>query len=414
MADQDSHFKPPQRLYTYDYITGPWLRQLVFAGIGDRRTKSFLSEESLVNGSANGGVATRWSKGQELWEGTIHATGIRQLFFSGDSIDELCNILAEQVDQVPKANTKPSKSSSLLSWMNSLTLRDVRPTDKDMSFSASKILEPRSLRAFRPVDVEDLRTTLHSMKSNLFSLILTQSRKAYSDLYSQGGTIFTLKTQRYELDAQIVTEIGWSYTTPGSSQADSRGNEDVIRHRGTSELPFVIRPLAADAQYSRRRKQDVPQWNEDSGSTRCASFLTSIPCGIASDMTCAQFFGFPDPITKEGTKLILESDIQKEIGGVLDKLASSGPVLLVVHGADLELSYFREHLSPGIDKWKAEMPGNLYVKDKDQRYPIVIQDTQRLYAAFKQEPEHASTILHSACTNEGIPSHKVLNAGKLR
>ena len=113
MRYTDSHFKPPQRLYTYDYITGPWMKQLVFAGIGDRRAKSFLSEESLVNGSQHGGVATRWSQVQELWEGVIEATGTRQLFFSGDSIDELCNMLAEQVDQVPKANTKPSKCSTL-------------------------------------------------------------------------------------------------------------------------------------------------------------------------------------------------------------------------------------------------------------------------------------------------------------
>lgn len=69
------------------------------------------------------------------------------------------------------------------------------------------------------------------MKSNLFSVILTQSRKAYAELYTRGGTIFTLKTQRYELDPQIVTEIGWSYTSPGSNQTDS-GDDDVVKHRG--------------------------------------------------------------------------------------------------------------------------------------------------------------------------------------
>jgi hypothetical protein len=112
MPQSGSHFKPPTKLYTFDYITGPWLKQLVFAGIGDRRVKSFLSEESLVNGSIHGGVATRWSQCQELWEGAIEATGSGHLFFSGDSIDELCNMLAEQVDQVPKSNTKPSMLSS--------------------------------------------------------------------------------------------------------------------------------------------------------------------------------------------------------------------------------------------------------------------------------------------------------------
>jgi hypothetical protein len=104
--------------------------------------------------------------------------------------------------------------------------------DKDMSFSASRILEPKSLKAFRPVDVEDLRSNLHSMKSNLFSLILTQSRKAYAELYVRGGTIFTIKTQRYELDPQIVTEIGWSYTSPSSTRNTDSGDDDVVKHRG--------------------------------------------------------------------------------------------------------------------------------------------------------------------------------------
>lgn len=85
----------------------------------------------------------------------------------------------------------------------------------------------------------------------------------------------------------------------------------------------------------------------------------------------------------------------------------------MLHGADTEVAYFREFLSPGIDKWKAEVPANLYAKDREGKYPVVIQDTQRLYAAYKEEPEHATTVLHSACTNEGIPCHKILNAGAL-
>lgn len=95
------------------------MKQLVFVGIGDKRSKAFLTEEALVNGSIYGEVATRWSQGQEFWEGTIEATGTRQLFFSGDSIDELCNMLAEQVTQVPKANTKPSEL--LLIWYRSMS-----------------------------------------------------------------------------------------------------------------------------------------------------------------------------------------------------------------------------------------------------------------------------------------------------
>lgn len=350
--ETQSLFKPPQRLYTYDYITGPWMRQIAFAGIGDRRTKAFLTEEALVNGSIYGEVATRWSQGQEFWEGIIQATGTRQLFFSADSIDELCNMLAEQVTQVPKANTKPNK---------------------DMSFSAKQILEPGSLKPFRPVDVEDLRTNLHSMKSNLFSLILTQSRKAYSELYTRGGAILTLKTQRYELDTQIVTEIGWSYTCPAGGHTTDSGEEDVVKHRVIHENRMY------------RNGTKIPDQQD--------------------------FFGFPDPVTKEGSKLLHEDGIKDEIGSTVNRLASSGPVLLVFHGSDFEMSYLREHLSPEIEKWKTEVPGNLYSKDKDGQFPIVVQDTQRLYAAYRQEPEYASTILHTACAFEKIPCHKILNAG---
>lgn len=114
-----------------------------------------------------------------------------------------------------------------------------------MSFSASKILEPGSLKPFRPVDVEDLRSNLLSMKSNLFSLILTQSRKAYSELYSRGGAIFTIKTQRYELDPNIVTEIGWSYTCAGSGASSASGDEDIVKHRGN--LIYFVNTLKEKA-----------------------------------------------------------------------------------------------------------------------------------------------------------------------
>lgn len=107
-----------------------------------------------------------------------------------------------------------------------------------MSFSAARILEPKSLKPFRPVDVEELRTMLYTMKSKLFSFILTQSRKAYLDIRSRGGTVFTLKTQRYELDAQIVIEIGWSYTQTGNGAKGETGEDDVVKHRGISTFHF--------------------------------------------------------------------------------------------------------------------------------------------------------------------------------
>lgn len=83
------------------------MRHIIYRGIGDARAKAFLSELTLVNGSIHGGVETRWSQGHEFWEAEIQSTGQKDIFFSSDSIDELVNILAEQVDQVPKANLKP-------------------------------------------------------------------------------------------------------------------------------------------------------------------------------------------------------------------------------------------------------------------------------------------------------------------
>lgn len=102
-----------------------------------------------------------------------------------------------------------------------------------MSFSAARILEPKSLKPFRPIDVDQLRQVLLSMKSKLFSLILTQSRKAYVDVRTRGGSVFTLKTQRYELDAQIVIEVGWSYSRTANATPGAMEEEAIIKHRGT-------------------------------------------------------------------------------------------------------------------------------------------------------------------------------------
>lgn len=110
----DSEYPPPTKLWQYDYITIHWKDAIVYSGIGEKRAKSFLSELSLVNGSENGGVETRWSGCHELWEGTVEATGHKAIFFSGDSIDELCNLLAEQVDQVPKGKIKPGGLGSIV------------------------------------------------------------------------------------------------------------------------------------------------------------------------------------------------------------------------------------------------------------------------------------------------------------
>jgi hypothetical protein len=102
----------------------------------------------------------------------------------------------------------------------------------------------------------------------------------------------------------------------------------------------------------------------------------------------------------------------KELNVTLDKLAAQGPVLFVVHGAEAEMSYLRAYLSSSMDSWNSEIPNRLMVKDDRGRYPIIVQDSMRLYAAYKEEPEHATTVLSTACKNEGVPCHKILNAGE--
>lgn len=76
-------------------------------GIGAHRVKSFLSVSGLVNGSEHGEGLDRWGEPHEFWEGTIASTGYKAIFFSGDSIDALVVLLAEQVDQVPMHKLEP-------------------------------------------------------------------------------------------------------------------------------------------------------------------------------------------------------------------------------------------------------------------------------------------------------------------
>lgn len=114
MHAPDSEFPAPTKLWHYDYIVLQWKTAIVQSGIGERRAKSFLSELSLIHGSENGGVETRWSGKHELWIGIVAATGHKAIFFSGDSIDELCNILAEQVDQVSKGKIRPGAYDGLI------------------------------------------------------------------------------------------------------------------------------------------------------------------------------------------------------------------------------------------------------------------------------------------------------------
>lgn len=102
-----SEFPPPTKLWTYDYIVGPFKELLVLRGVGEKRAKSFLAEDRLIHGSENGGTTGRWCDGHEFWQATIASTGQKGLFFSGESIGELCTMLSEQCEQVLKAKIQP-------------------------------------------------------------------------------------------------------------------------------------------------------------------------------------------------------------------------------------------------------------------------------------------------------------------
>jgi len=109
----DSRFPAPTKLWTYDYIVGPFKEKLVYSGVGEKRAKSFLSEESLIHGSDNGGTATRWSRGHEFWQATIASTGQQGLFFSGEDVTELCQMLSEQCEQVHISKIRPGDLPTL-------------------------------------------------------------------------------------------------------------------------------------------------------------------------------------------------------------------------------------------------------------------------------------------------------------
>lgn len=109
-----SRFPAPTKLWPFNYITGAWKDYIVTRGVGKDRAKRFLADEWLVNGSEHGGIETHWSDPHEFWEAAIATTSQKGFFFSGEAVDELCNMLAEQCEQVQKPSIKPGQSVSPL------------------------------------------------------------------------------------------------------------------------------------------------------------------------------------------------------------------------------------------------------------------------------------------------------------
>jgi hypothetical protein len=102
-------------------------------------------------------------------------------------------------------------------------------------------------------------------------------------------------------------------------------------------------------------------------------------------------------------------------------LTSSGPLLLIFHEAAPETDYFSKETD--ITPWLTSIPtSKLYTKSRSAseekkkdtiqpHYPVIIQDTQRLYAAYVAQPQAAQVSLSRACKEQNIPVNRMNNAG---
>ena len=100
-------------------------------------------------------------------------------------------------------------------------------------------------------------------------------------------------------------------------------------------------------------------------------------------------------------------------------LSATGPVMLILHDASSELEYFNHEID--ISAWMTSFPSNIHSKllsdsqakkKRKPHFPIIIQDTQRLYSAYTANPQSAQVSLSRACGDEEIETHKMQNAGE--
>ena len=127
-------------------------------------------------------------------------------------------------------------------------------------------------------------------------------------------------------------------------------------------------------------------------------------------MPFVQDFGFGNTIE------LPETQILQRLYGLIDTFSLTGPVMLIVHGADEELSYFAREMDETT--WMTSFPTKLHRqlppgKNGKAKYPVIIQDTQRLFAAFRAEPQYAQVALSRACKDVDIDCRKMYNAGEL-
>ena len=130
-------------------------------------------------------------------------------------------------------------------------------------------------------------------------------------------------------------------------------------------------------------------------------------------MLHSQDFGFGE------TKTASEAEIINELQDLIANLSSKGPLMIVFHGATDEKKYLDQELN--TIGWHDFFPGNIHKplsansnskgKEAVKKFPIVIQDTQRLYAAYRGDPQYAQVVLKRACEETHIDARKMYNAG---
>lgn len=124
---------------------------------------------------------------------------------------------------------------------------------------------------------------------------------------------------------------------------------------------------------------------------------------ILSDAPYLQNFGFGTTVT------LPESDIIERLEQEISALSDRGPVMLVFHGGQSELEYLRRQ-EMSMENWMTSFPPSISQKiqpaDKKRpaKYPIIIQDTQRLFAAFTANPQFAQVSMTKACREVRVPN----------
>lgn len=108
----------------------------------------------------------------------------------------------------------------------------------------------------------------------------------------------------------------------------------------------------------------------------------------------------------------------EELQSKIRQLSMRGPVIVVLHGAAEELQYLRQEM-PSVSTWMTSYRAELHKPPSSKgsktatAYPVIIQDTQRLFAAYQGDPQFAQSTLTRACDIMGTAGPKMYNAGML-